>query len=117
MDEWDLKRRTRAFAPRVIRFTEALPAGILSHVIGRQLLRSGTSVSARYRVACHARSGEDFVGKLRIAEKELDEFLHWIDLSIEAGIVEANSVQDLKNEANALLAIVAQSINTAKGSH
>jgi four helix bundle protein len=68
----DLKDRTKSFALRIVRLAEALPRGRSSDVIGRQLLRSGTSVAANYRAACRARSNADFISKMGVVEEEAD---------------------------------------------
>jgi len=83
----DLKDRTKRFALRVIRLCEALSKGRTADVIGRQLLRCGTSVGANYRAACRAKSPADFVAKMGIVEEECDECLFWMELMIEAGLI------------------------------
>jgi len=112
----ELKRRTRRFASRVITLVTALPRGPVADVIGRQLLRSGTSVGANYRAACRARSNRDFLAKLGIVEEEADETLYWLELIVENGIVAEPLVKDLMNEAEQLLAITVSSIQTARNS-
>jgi four helix bundle protein len=69
----NLKSRTKAFALRIIRLVEALPKGRTADVIGKQLLRSGTSVGANYRAACRAKSTADFIAKMGTVEEEADE--------------------------------------------
>lgn len=113
MDKAELKRRTKSFALRVIRLTEALPKGRTSRVIGRQLLRSATSVGANYRSACRAKSNADFVYKMGMVQEEADESLYWMELLIEAGIVGAEKLKPLMTEANELLAITVASQKTA----
>lgn len=110
----ELKQRTRALALRVIRMCEALPKGRAADVIGRQLLRSATSVGANYRAACRAKSTADFVAKMGIVEEECDECLYWMDLLIEAGFVKQARVSGLMREANELLSITVSSIKTAR---
>ena len=83
----DLKDRTKRFALSVIRLCESLPKGKRADVIGRQLLRCGTSVGANYRAACRARSAAEFVAKMGIVEEECDECLYWMELLVEAGLV------------------------------
>jgi four helix bundle protein len=73
MDKEELKLRTKQFALRVIRLVEALPRGKTADVLGRQLLRTGTSVGANYRAACRAKSTADFIAKMGIVEEETDE--------------------------------------------
>jgi len=77
MNEVEFKRRTRALALRVIRLVAALPKTPAAEVIGRQLLRAGTSVGANYRAACRARSRRDMISKLGIVEEEADERVYW----------------------------------------
>ena len=77
MDPRELKRRTKAFAIKIIRIFESLPQKGAGIVLGRQLLRSGTSVGANYRSACRAKSNADFVAKMGIVEEEIDETMYW----------------------------------------
>ena len=112
----DLKKRTQQFALRVIRLVESLPRGRTGDVIGRQLLRSGTSVGANYRSACRARSKADFIAKMGIVEEEADESHFWMELLAEAGIVRPDSLADLMSEAGELIAITVASIHTARKS-
>ena len=114
MKQNDLKERTKKFALKTINFIEALPRGRISDVLGRQLLRSGTSVGANYRSACRARSSADFISKMGIVEEEIDESLYWIELLETSGLVSHEKVADLLNEANQLTAITVASIKTAK---
>jgi len=110
----DLKQRTKEFSLRIIKLVEALPKSRTSEVLGRQLLRSGTSVGANYRAACRARSTADFISKMGIVEEEADESLFWMELLIESGIVKIEKLESLMKEADELLAITGSSINTAK---
>ncbi|MHC4562260.1 MAG: four helix bundle protein [Planctomycetota bacterium] len=110
----DMKQRTKQFALRVIRLTEALPKGRLADVLGRQLLRSGTSVGANYRSACRAKSRADFIAKMGIVEEELDECMYWLDLIIEESLVSRQRLTPLMAEANELLAMTVSSIRTAR---
>ena len=114
MSEPDLKARTKAFSLRVIRLVESLPAGRTADVIGKQLLRSGTSVGANYRASCRAKSPADFIAKMGIVEEEADESIFWMELLIEAGLVRQELLADLLKEADELVAIVVASIKTAK---
>ena len=110
----DLRARTKQFALQVIRLVESLPKGRTSEVIGRQLLRSGTSVGANYRAACRAKSTADFISKMGIVEEEADESLYWMEMLIEAGLVPENRLADLVKEANELVAILTASVKTAR---
>jgi four helix bundle protein len=114
MGQEDLKRRTKQFALRVIRLVEALPRGRTPDVLGRQLLRSGTSVGANYRSACRARSNADFISKMGIVEEETDESLYWMELLIEAEIVEAAKLESLMKEADEILAMTVSTIMTSR---
>ena len=114
MDKEEMKRRTKQFALRVIRLVESLPNGRTAEVIGRQLLRSGTSVGANYRAACRAKSTADFIAKMGTVEEEADESSYWMELLVEAEIVKADRLESLMKEADELLAITVASINTAK---
>ena len=114
MQPEEMKRRTRQFALRVIRLIESLPRRRTADVIGRQLLRSGTSVGANYRAACRAKSTADFVSKMGTVEEETDESLYWMELLVEAGIMDVKRIEPLMKEASELLAITVASINTAK---
>lgn len=114
MEQKDLKQRTKQFALRVIRVVESLPKGRTADVIGRQLLRSGTSVGANYRAACRAKSPADFISKMGTVEEETDESLFWMELLIEAGIVESGKLESLMKEADEILAITVSSIKTAR---
>ena len=111
----ELKRRTRAFALRVIRLAESLPRTRSADVLGRQLLRSGASVGANYRAACRARSNADFIAKMSIVEEETDETIYWMQLLIDAELVKAKAMHPLLQEADELLAITVASVNTARG--
>jgi four helix bundle protein len=114
MNTEDFKNRTKAFALRVIRLTEALPKNQTANVIGKQLLRCGTSVGANYRAACRARSNPEFIAKMGIVEEECDESMYWMELIVEAGLMEDKLLIDLKNEANEILSMVVASIKTAR---
>ena len=111
----EMKARTKTFAHRIIKLVEALPAGRVADVIGRQLVKSGTSVGANYRAACRAKSQADFIAKMGIVEEEADESAFWLELIVESGLMKKALVEDLMSEANQLVAIVVSSINTARG--
>ena len=102
----DLRERTKNYAPRVIRLYRALPRGDgVGQVLGRQLLRSGTSVAAHYREACRAKSNLDFVSKLEGAQQELDESDLWLELLSDANVVKPQLVVPLRQETNELIAM------------
>jgi len=110
----ELKRRTRQFALDVIRLVELLPRSRTTEVLGKQLLRSGTSVGANYRAACRAKSSADFVSKMGIVEEEADEAIYWMELLVDSSCVRAAGVHALLQEADELLAITVSSIKTAR---
>ena len=110
----ELKDRFKQFSLRVIRLFQSLPKNKEADIIGRQLLRAGTSSGANYRAACRAKSVADFIHKLQIVEEELDESLFWMELLIEAKIMAENLLNDLMKEGNELLSITISSIKTAK---
>jgi four helix bundle protein len=112
----ELKARTRRFAVRIVRLFRALPKTDEARVLGKQVLRSGTSVGANYRAACRARSKAEFTAKMGLVVEECDETVFWLELLIETGIVRAGKLDELLREANELLAIFAASQRTARGS-
>ena len=114
MNNNELKQRTKTFALRIIGMVETLPKGRVSEVIGRQLLRSGTSVGANYRAACRAKSTADFISKMGTVEEEADESIYWMELLTGAKLAQPEKLQPLMDEANELVAITVSSINTAK---
>jgi len=114
MNAEELKKRTRQFALRVIRLFASLPRTPVSDVIGRQLLRAGTSVGANYRAACKARSAAEFAARMGIVEEEADECVYWIDLLIESGAMPRQKVGALQKEATELVAIAASSRKTSR---
>ncbi|HUT01740.1 MAG TPA: four helix bundle protein [Phycisphaerae bacterium] len=111
----EMKQRTKKFALRVIGLVDALPKDHAANVIGRQLLRAGTSVGSNYLAACRARSQAEFIAKLGIVEEEADESIYWMELLTEGGLMQRKRLSPLMKEAGELLAIVVSSINTARG--
>lgn len=114
MPQLDMRDRTKRFAAQVVRFVERLPSSRANIVTGDQLLRSATSVAANYRAARRARSRREFIAKLGIVEEEADETVFWLELMVEAGVVDQERVRDLHREADELTAIIVASIKTAK---
>jgi len=109
-----LHRRMRALAVDTIRLTDGLPRTMAADVIGRQLVRSVTSVAANYRSACRARSRKDFIAKMGIVEEEADETAFWLELLEQCTLVPAAPLAPLSREAGELLAITVASIRTAR---
>ena len=114
MNEEDLKARTKRFALRVIDVVHALPENTAGWAIGRQLVRSGTSVGANYRASCLARSKAEFIAKLGIVEEEADETCFWLELITEAKLIPSRRIAPLLTEANELVAIISASRKTAR---
>ncbi len=109
-----MQARTKRFAIQVIKFIGMLPKSEEARVIGRQLLRSSTSVAANYRAACRAKSSADFTHKLGTVVEETDESLFWIELLEESGVCQSTQVAALKAEADELLRIFQTALNTVK---
>jgi four helix bundle protein len=110
----DLKRRTKAFALRILKLVDTLPKTTAGRAFASQIVRSGTSVAANYRAACRARSTADFIAKMGIVEEEADETLFWLELLEESELVTAAKLTAIKEEANELIAITVASIKTAR---
>ena len=111
-----LKVRTKKFALRVLRLYRSLPHTEEARILGRQILRSGTSIGANYRAACRGRSRAEFAAKLGIVLEEADESAYWMELLIDAGKAARQSTAALLREADELVAISVSSINTARKS-
>jgi len=109
-----MKRHTKRFGLRVIRLVASLPRNRTADVLGRQLLRAGTSVGANYRAACRSRTDKDFLARMGIVEEEADEALYWLELLADADIVKAERLADLQAEGEEILAMVVASIKTVK---
>ncbi|MCH7752732.1 MAG: four helix bundle protein [Planctomycetes bacterium] len=109
-----LRNRTKEFSLRMIRLYTALPKKTEVQVIGKQMLRSGTSVAANFREASRARSTAEFVAKLGIVEQELDETMLWLELIVETEMMRRELVESLHGEAEELLKIVITSIRKSR---
>ena len=101
----DLRKRTKEFALRVIKLYAALPKTTESQVLGKQVLRSGTSVGAHYREACRAKSNADFISKIEGGLQELEETSYWLELLCEANIIPVTRLESLQQETNELIAM------------
>jgi four helix bundle protein len=110
----DLVKRTKMFALRIIKLYVSLPKTTQAQVIGKQVLRSGTSVGAHYREAKRARSTAEFVSKIEGALQELDETIYWLELICESQIVPESRLTSLKTEAEELMRMLVSSAKTAK---
>jgi len=109
MDEKELKERTKRFALETIELVDQLPRTVVAQTIGRQFVRAGTSVGANYRSACRGRSRAEFAAKLGVVEEEADESAFWMEVIIEAGLLERALVQPLLDEAEEIVAIMVSS--------
>jgi four helix bundle protein len=109
-----LRDRSKAFALRVIRMSQALPRTREANVLAQQILRSGTSMAANYRAAGRARSKAEFVSKMGIVVEEADETVFWLELLMDGGLVKPAKLAQIFAEANQLLAIFSASRSTAR---
>src|SRR5438874_6791360 len=113
-NEPDLKKRTKAFALRILNLVDALPKTTAGSALASQIVRSGTSIAANYRAACRTKSTADFIAKMGIVEEEPDETLFWLELLEESDLVLAAKLTPIKQEADELIAITVASIKTAR---
>ena len=109
-----LRERTKAFALRVIRLYRSLPTSTEAQVMGKQLLRSGTSVAANYRAACRARSRAEFASRLAIVVEEADERMLWLELLCDSGVMQAEKLAGLREEARQLTALFTASQHSSR---
>jgi len=114
MDEKTFKTRTKKLAVAIIHQTEKLPRSLAGDVIGRQLIRSGTSIGANYRAACRAKSTADMINKMKIVEEESDETEYWLELLVEANLVPQNQISDVYKETDEILAMTIASLKTLR---
>ena len=110
----DLETRTKRFALRVIRLYSALPKKTEAQVIGKQLLRSGTSVGAHYREGIRSRSDAEFISKIEGGLQELEESIYWMELLVESGIIKTERLEELMKEADELTAILVTCVKKTK---
>lgn len=109
-----MRARTKQFDIRVVNVFRSLPRAQDAQTLGKQLLRSGTSVAANYRAVCRARSKADFISKMGVVVEEADETVFWLELLMDTGVVKRERITGLLAEANELLAIFSASLQTAK---
>ena len=114
MNAEQFKQRTKQFGIRIVKLVEALPRSPTASVIGRQLLRSGTSVGANYRAVWRAKSRADVIAKLGIVEEECDESIYWLEMLVETNPIKPVLVSSLIQEGEEILAIVVASAKTAR---
>jgi four helix bundle protein len=110
----EMRARTKTFAVQIIKFYKNLPKTDEARVLGRQLLRSGTSAAANYRAVCRAKSQADFISKMGTVVEESDESLLWLELFGDSELVSSEKLKTLKQEAEELLRIFSRSLNTAR---
>lgn len=112
MNKNELKDRTKRLGLRVIKLVAHLPKTQLAHVVSDQILRCSLSVGANYRAACRAKSGKDFISKLKIVEEEADKVVYWLEIIEEADLIKEDLLKDLKQEANEIVSIIVAFIKT-----
>ena len=110
----ELKQRTKLFAIRIVKLFRSLPHAPDAQTLGKQVLRSGTSVAANYRAVCRARSKAEFISKMGTVVEEADETVFWLELLNETDVLRPERTMDLLKEANELLAIFGASLRTSK---
>lgn len=114
MQPEELKLRLKSFALRIMKLVDAMPHTTSGWAIAKQIVRSGTSPSANYRAACIAKSKRDFLNKLKMVEEELDETMHWLELTMEGELLPRERVEPLYLENVELLKIIVASITTTR---
>ncbi|HEY4761841.1 MAG TPA: four helix bundle protein [Thermoguttaceae bacterium] len=112
----DLRERTKAFALRIIRMYISLPKRTEAQILGKQVLRSGTSLGAHYREAYRSRSPAEFISKIEGGLQELEETSYWFDLLVESNIIPKKRLDSLVKETEELLAIFTSIAKAAKKS-
>ncbi|MCZ2127197.1 MAG: four helix bundle protein [Anaerolineales bacterium] len=103
----DLRERTTNFALRIVKLYKSLPKSVEAQILGKQVLRSGTSVGAQFRESQRAKSDADFINKLEGCLQEADETAYWLELLVKADIVPANRLEDLRKETDEIIAVLA----------
>ncbi len=110
----DLRERTTEFALRIVNMYKTLPKTTEAQVLGKQVLRSGTSVGAQYRESQRAKSDADFINKLESVLQEADETAFWLELLVRAGIVPAKRLEALRKETDEIIAILVTIVTKVK---
>jgi four helix bundle protein len=110
----DLRQRTKTFALRIIKLYAALPKSTEAQVLGKQLLRSGTSVGAHYREAVRSRSKYEYISKAGVGLQELEESIYWLELLADSGLIVPQRIGSLIDETNELIAIFVTLSNRAR---
>jgi four helix bundle protein len=110
----NLQNRSKKYAVNVVRYFRTLPKTDEARILGKQVLRSATSVAANYRAVCRARSRAEFISKLGTVVEEADESLLWFEIMSESEVINPSSAHDLMKESEELLRIFSSSLSTAK---
>jgi len=110
----ELRNRTKIFAVRIVKLYKSLPYGADAQVLGKQLLRCGTSVAANYRAACRVRSRAEWIAKIGLVVEEADETVFWLEMLTDCGIVPSERLKEFLNEACELSALFTASQKTAR---
>ena len=114
MDEKTFKARTKKLAVAIIKEVDKLPRSLATDVIGKQLVRSGTSIGANYRAACRAKSSPDMINKMKIIEEESDETQYWLEVLVEAGFASQDQISNIYKETDEILAMTVASLKTLR---
>ena len=115
-DERDLRDRTKSFALRVVRMFSSLPKTTEAQILGKQVLRSGTSIGANYREAFRGRSRAEFIAKCGDSLRELEETAYWLELLVDANIVSPDKLSRVRQECDELTAIFVTILKRSKES-
>lgn len=109
-----MKDRTKKFALSIIKLCNEIPGNKTGNTICNQIIRSGTSVGANYRAAIRSRSKAEFISKLNIVQEEADETLYWLELLLEAKLMDEKYLSDIMKETNELVSIFTSSLKTLR---
>jgi four helix bundle protein len=110
----ELRARTKLFALRVVKLYRSLPRTADAQVMGKQLLRCGTSVAANYRASCRARSRAEFAARIGVVTEEADESGFWLEMLVDAEIVRAVLLNDILQESRELTAIFTATLQSVR---
>ena len=110
----ELRARTKMFAIRIVKLYQALPKTSEAQVLGKQLLRSGTSVAANYRAACRGRSRAEWLAKIGIVVEEADETVFWLEMLADCGVISTERLKSLTEESEELVSIFGATKHTAR---
>ena len=110
----DLRERTTNYALRIVRMYSSLPKTTIAQTLGKQALRSGTSVGAQFRESQRAKSDADFINKLEGCLQEADESAYWLELLVKSDIVPADKLESLRKETDEIIAILVTIVTKVK---